>query len=82
MRFYFVNVPIRNGEAWVFPVGLKDAVWLLFGNKKIAIYSSPSLEEAFNLVDNPIDQKVFEFGKDGEVVERKRGGNGKILPIN
>lgn len=26
--FYFVNRPIRHGNAWVFPVGINDALWL------------------------------------------------------
>lgn len=69
MRFYFVNVPIRNGQAWVFPVGLNDAVWFAFRNDKIKVYQMSTLSEAFNLVVDPVTNKVFEFDSEGGVLE-------------
>ena len=76
MKFYFVDVPIRMGEAWVFPVGLKDALYLSFRNPKIEVNISPSVEQAFNVIDISVNEKVFEFDSSGKVIERK-----KALPV-
>ena len=29
-NIYIANVPIRKGNAWVFPVGLKDGLWFIY----------------------------------------------------
>lgn len=81
MNFYFVNVPIRVGDAWVFPVGLKDAVWFVFRNDQINVTQSSSLEDALDTVRNIRSDKVFEFDKSGSVVERKKEKNINVIPI-
>lgn len=81
LKFYFVDVSIRNGEAWVFPVGLSDAVWLLFRNDKIEVYQSASLEEAIASVKDSRTEKVFEFDAWGGVIERKKSNDGNVMPI-
>ncbi len=70
MKFYFVNVPIRYQEAWVFPVGLSDAVWFVFRNDKIQVYQMSSVDQALGAVKNPRNEKVFEFDSDGGIIER------------
>lgn len=70
MKFYFVNVPIKHGDAWVFPVGLKDAVWFVYRNKNIEVYQQQSLSEAFNILVDPINEKAFEFSDNGSVMEK------------
>ncbi|MEK7533884.1 MAG: hypothetical protein AAB600_00965 [Patescibacteria group bacterium] len=82
LKFYFVDVPIRNGEAWIFPVGLPDAVWLLFRNKNIDIYQLRSLKEVIGSVKDPRTEKVFEFDEQGGVVERKKAQDGSVIPID
>lgn len=72
LKFYFIDVPIRYGEAWVFPVGLDDAVWFVFRNKNINIYQLSSLEQAYNAVQDPIREKIFEFNDRGEIIEREK----------
>ena len=67
--FYFINIPIRYGTAWVFPVGLTDAIWFTFHDAKV--FSIPTSEE--NAVqekakENP-NVKVFKFLEDKSVVE-------------
>jgi hypothetical protein len=69
---YFVNVPIRNGDAWVFPVGLKDALWFTFENPDIRVHQMSSVEEALDLVTDPKSQKVFLFDEDGKVTEKRK----------
>ncbi len=72
MKFYFVNVPIRHGEAWVFPVGIADALWLVSKNSNLYVYQSPSVSEALSLVDGSKNEKVLEFDKSGKLIERKK----------
>ena len=73
MEFHFVNVPIRVGEAWVFPVGLPDALWLVFRNPNIRVFSWPTVVAAFDAVDyDAKNQKVFEFVSSGELIERRK----------
>lgn len=71
MQFYFVNVPIKHGNAWVFPVGLKDAVWFVFRNENIDVYQLSSVDQGLNLIKNPRNEKVFEFSDSGAIIERK-----------
>ncbi|RJQ37939.1 hypothetical protein C4559_02560 [Candidatus Microgenomates bacterium] len=80
MNFYFVNVPIRTGDAWVFPVGLDDAVWFVFQNKNIDIYKSSSLEEAFN-TSQYAEDKIFVFEDNGSVTEKKKPLKTAIIPV-
>jgi hypothetical protein len=67
MQFYFVDVPIRLGEAWVFPVGLKDALWLTFRNDNLLVDTKISLKPALEqALANP-NARVFQFDSDGAV---------------
>lgn len=73
MQFYFANVPILNGNAWVFPVGLGDATWFVFRNEKIIINQVPTVSDAFDRVQiGARNQKVFEFQSYGNVVEKQK----------
>ncbi len=72
MKFYFVDVPIREGEAWVFPVGLNDALWLSFRSPNIRVYQSQSVEQALSLVDGSKNEKVFLFDNSGKIIEKKK----------
>ena len=49
VEFHFVNIPIRTGEAWVFPVGLPDALWLVFRNPTMRVFSWSTLPQAFGV---------------------------------
>ncbi len=73
MEFHFVNVPIRSGEAWVFPVGIPDALWLIFRNQNIKVFTWPSVSQAFEAVEyESVYQKVFEFDPSGKLIEWKK----------
>lgn len=72
MQLYFVNLPTRTGEAWVFPVGINDALWFIFKNPNIVIHQSGSVEEALQEVTDPFTQKVFLFDGSGSITEQKK----------
>lgn len=67
MQFYFTNVPIRQKEAWIFPVGLGDSLWFAFHNKNIQIYQSNSVDEALQILKFSPNMRLFEFQNDGSV---------------
>ncbi len=74
-KLYFVNVPIKHGDAWVFPVGLKDAIYFAFENNDMQVYEMPSLDAALNAAGNNPHANVFRFDEEGNVHEyyRSRG---------
>ncbi|MFZ5845286.1 MAG: O-antigen ligase family protein [Patescibacteria group bacterium] len=73
VEFHLVNVPIRQGAAWIFPVGIPDALWFVFRNPSIKVYSWPTLESAFAAVAyDSKTQRVFVFDTDGKVMEMKK----------
>ncbi len=73
MEFHFVNVPIKNGDAWVFPVGIPDVLWFQFHNPSIRVFSHATLTDAFGAVayGSPT-QRVFVFDENGRVAEVKK----------
>lgn len=79
INFYFVDVPIRYGEAWIFPVGLKDALWFVYKNNNINTYQVSSGQSAFNIIRS-LEDKVFQFDINGRLVELIKTQGGKIVP--
>lgn len=67
--FYFVNTPIRTGDAWIFPVGLGDALWFTFQNENLTVFEVPTLDMAFDVSEGSVSAKVFEFDKEGNISE-------------
>lgn len=73
VELHFVNVPIRFGEAWIFPVGIPDALWVVFRNPNLKVYSWPTLEQALGAVAyESKTQKVFVFDQEGNISEVKK----------
>lgn len=67
--FYFVNTPIRTGDAWIFPVGLSDALWFTFQNENLTVREVPTLDTAFEISEGSKSAKVFEFDREGNISE-------------
>ncbi len=65
--FYFVNVPAKLGEAWVFPVGLPDALWFSFQKENLTVHARKDLNLALDEAEGSSSARVFEFAKDGTV---------------
>lgn len=82
IKFYFVNMPIRNGEAWVWPVGLKDALWFTFKNPNLEVYTVPDINLAFDYAAGLPNSHVFKFDNTGSVDEVVRAKNGRINLLN
>lgn len=78
LQFYFVDTPIRSGEAWVWPVGLKDALWFMFKNPDIQVNNAASVEGAINQTAGMPGAHVFKFEGDGSVDEYVRAKSGQI----
>ncbi len=64
---YFLDVPIKNGNAWVFPVGLEDAVWFAFQNEDLVIHKVSTIEEIPVDVYSSRTKWAFEFHSDGSI---------------
>lgn len=64
---YFTNVPILVGDAWVFPVGLTDAIWFAFDNDNIEVLQYPDIESIPQEVYTAKDKWVYQFQPDGTV---------------
>ncbi len=74
-EFHFVNVPLKVGDAWVFPVGLNDAVWFAFKNDKAKIFIHPDLQSALDQAGYSKSKHVLRFTDSGTVVEVDRFRN-------
>ena len=72
MTMNFINIPIRSGSAWVFPVGLTDAMWLNFRNPNVTVNYISSVQEGLNSINNPRNEKVFEIDESGKLIEHKK----------
>ncbi len=64
--FYFVNLPIRKDQAWIFPVGLEDGIWFIYRDPSIRIYKITSLSEGMTLSKQK-NTFVFAFDKNDNI---------------
>jgi len=67
IEFHIVNVPITIGNAWVFPVGLNDAIWFAFKNDDAKIYTYSNKDEALRAAGLYLSKPVLVFNEDGSV---------------
>jgi hypothetical protein len=66
---YFISVPVKYGNAWIFPTGLTDSLWFIYQQNNPHIYQVKSVNEAKNLIlkNKTKNNYIFEFDKDGIV---------------
>jgi hypothetical protein len=69
VEFHFVNVPLKVGEAWVFPVGLNDAIWFAFKNPQAKVFIHNDVQSALKQAGISSTNRVFVFQDDGSVKE-------------
>jgi hypothetical protein len=65
--YYFVNTPVKQGHAWVFPVGLPDALYFTAQNQNLTVHISNSLDEALQQAEGSKSARVFVFNKSGNL---------------
>lgn len=62
--FYFVNIPIKYGDAWVFPLGPEDALWFSFQDVHLKTVLTNDEKEAESLSDKNPNISVFMYDQD------------------
>lgn len=64
---FFYNIPTKIGEAYIFPVGLPDAVYFVNSDPSTRVFILPSKSEAVNLAKSlkakNTQSYVFTFDK-------------------
>ena len=72
-QLIFVNVPIRKGDTWIFPVGLSDAMWFIYHDDTIKTYHVASITDALSVRNDLISQGkvpyIFVFHNDETISE-------------
>lgn len=74
--FYFNNIPIRQKEAWIWPVGIKDGLWFIYRDDSIEVVSVTSIQDAIKRQQQDptrrIDQQyIFSFDDMKKIYEVK-----------
>jgi len=74
--FYIANIPTKQGQAWIFPVGLEDGIWFVYRDSTLKIVKLKDIEEARRIKEEltaakVLDNYVFYFDKDGMIAEIK-----------
>ncbi len=66
-NLYFVSAPVKYGNAWIFPTGLKDSLWFIYQGNNPRIYQVNNVDEAKKLIlkNKTKNNYIFEFEKDG-----------------
>lgn len=60
---YFVNTPVKRGNAWVFPVGLEDALWFTGQDREYLVQTAGSLAEAQTLTSQTPNAYIYIFNE-------------------
>lgn len=56
-----VNRPILFGNAWIFPVGLPEGLWFVYGDQTPQVLDASSLDQARQIVKNRLKTYLFIF---------------------
>lgn len=69
VHFYFVDVPVQTGQAWVFPVGLKDALWFCLKDKNFTVDTTADLKTAVDIAKDVNNSQIFVLNKNGIITK-------------
>lgn len=61
VHFYIANMPIRYGNAWVYPTGMNDAIWHMYRQNPFDITLVSSIQEGYEQSFAYGDRRVFIF---------------------
>lgn len=67
--YIFVNTPVKYKSAWVFPVGLPDAVWLALQNEPVSVKQASSLQNAIIMSKSIPNSRIIQFTPTYELQE-------------
>src|SRR5207249_4022968 len=72
---YFGDIPIKHSNAWVFPVGLSDALWFLYRDQTLNVVSKDTnvVKQLYkyNKKQKTANVYFFYFDQEGNVLELK-----------
>ena len=60
-NFVFANIPTRFGLAWIFPVGLTDALWHTYQTHFLNVHIVDSVGEANKVSKDLYNPRIFYF---------------------
>jgi O-antigen ligase len=69
-NFYFVDLPTREAQAWIFPAGsLSDGMWFIYRDDTIKVDKLSTIEEGKTILttSNKLNNFVFAFDKNGNI---------------
>ena len=69
-NFYFVNLPTKVGNAYVFITGIDDGVWFIYRDNSIRIYKLASINQGKEILKNAKQQDknfIFAFDKNNNI---------------
>ncbi|MCR4263764.1 MAG: hypothetical protein NUV98_03550, partial [Candidatus Roizmanbacteria bacterium] len=58
---YIVDLPLRVERAWVFPVGLEDALWLTYHDDSLTVETGVDLQTALDMKKKIPNSYVFVY---------------------
>jgi len=76
VNLYFTNVLVKSNDAWVFPVGLEDAVWFVSKNDNMQVVTLPEIKDVPKDAFASQTAWVFKFHPDGRltrIIMTKKG---------
>src|SRR5260221_1021124 len=59
--FYIVNLPIRRGNAWIFPTGFPQALWFLYRDTSPNVIIVDTVERARKHIGSNMNSSIFVF---------------------
>lgn len=62
-RFIVINRPIRYANAWIFPTGLEEGLWFIYGEQTPSVLDASSVSEAKQIASQQPHSYVFIFDK-------------------
>lgn len=68
-NIYFVNPPMKQENAWVFPVGLPDSLWFIYRESMPKIYQVNTINDAKIKIQNrgTLENYIFIFDKEAKI---------------
>ena len=68
---YFVDIPIKYGQAWVFPVGLEDGLWLIYKSDSYTVRHSVDLNGTLAVTESDPAAYVFYY-QEGQLLQKNK----------